>query len=492
MTRMTVPIDREHGWRGALAFAGALEDLAPYVLTDDALQAARAWAEHVGCGEEYKFCLSRTAETRAGACVALFVWNGAPGGELHRAWLAPSFGLPLCWDGVQPDPYIPPGLRRLEKHIVKLFAPAAGRNESDQPVHLRLAVKPSAWKYFLEESGVKVEDLECESAFAPLAAAFILRHFGGKLNAEVYATGTRGEPDSAAICPVRDIPNKIALVERLGGKELFVPYGAESSTVGGVAVSQLEKGHYSPVRAESERVREALTPLLGRLAVQPPPEASLDDHIQFLEAMTDWSSDMERSRYYRTSILPIEVRDIHNRFVEDHHKPVDSLVAVVEIQKPEVCDILIRAMDIDPAKCLLFVSGEGQLQGALAEAQVVRMKGCPKFEELAELFRRSVYEWLADKNNDWAERTAFDVTSGTKLMSLAMVRTAEEFHARICCLESPNYLKRCRLPVGDKSIVLLPTLGTPCRRALSGSGGPGIDIDPQMHTGDGNDFRFDI
>lgn len=454
-----------------------LNNLAPYVMSADALSQAGQWAEHLGCADEYSDLLSPTANRQLGACVALFVCNKPFTGK-HARFFADSFGLPLIWVDEHEDSNLPAGIRALEKIIIGLFSPRA-KSDSDRNLgaapRLTLAVDHAYWQRFIEATGLHPDKFACESAFVPLAAAFIQKLSGGMVDWKVYATGAYSTPKSAnesaggdgsAICAVNDIGRKRQLVARLGGKAFFVPAEnlehltpEQKSATGGLEICSLDRSICSPDVSETNRVRNALLPLLRRLSIPPDAHAPLQEHERYIEEITSWADNTTQSEYYREKILPIEVRLLTEKYKQQAPTPrVYALVAVVEASKPNVCEILVRSMELDATKCLLFVFGHDALPPVLDDAQQVRLPEKMPFDMLTKQIGDAVKHWWPPGESVAADRVAFDVTAGTKIMTLAMIRVAAQFRAKICYLESPKFLEKCKLPIGEKSILLLDAL----------------------------------
>jgi hypothetical protein len=444
----------------ALEEVRQLGRLAPYVLSDHALNEARKWAAHVGCADAYAPFLNVGADAHPGSCMALFTCRG----EMKNQLFAKSFGLPLRWVQGEPDFNVPRGLRNLEECIIGLFGNLAEKNSTskgDGRWHLELAVEATGWKYFINETGLVPDELSCHSAFVPLAAAFILRAVGGRPNPKIFATGCYGTATGPCIGEVEGIDKKKQIAARLGGEEIFVPpqnFPGHQSTSDVIKISALAAPPYSPVASEGDRVRQALKPLLQRLAVPPSPMDSLEEHVAHLKAMDAWADEKEATDYYRKNIMPREIAQIRASFQSQHpERPVKYLAAVVEPKRPDVCEMLVGALGIAPENCLLFVSGGTIRDGLLAKARSITVDARHDYDELAAIFRESIKKWQIPGGVDWPRQVIFDATAGTKIMTLAMARTAEEFGATVCYLDTLKRVEnRSRLPVGEKVIKLIP------------------------------------
>jgi hypothetical protein len=387
----------------AVELVAALGGLARWWLCDAAL--ARA-------AEEYPQLAPRLEDgpclpTAPGSCWVVYA-NQDP-----SAWplLRPAFLLPLRWSEGQPH----------SSQLPRPLADLAGR------VARSLGL-PTWGLHLSEQDGIDRLDLvgvafDSESGWAPLAGGLILAGEGARPRPEVWATGRWDR--WGGVAAVGGLEAKLRLAAAWGVREFFVPAeqaGAAAQVLGGQAcrVSPLASGLRSP--------REALRDYLASLDA-PPDEAAP------LAARRDYylrqPPHLPRTQgYYATHLLPEVAGRLRAQARAWAAWSPTHLVTVVS-GSPEL--VLLGARAVGARRCLLlhtaeFAAEAERLAALLGGGGVEAVPGLfadddgmlPTMRGLVGAFAAGV----ADGD------LVFDLTPGTKLMTLTLERVARQDRPR--------------------------------------------------------------
>jgi hypothetical protein len=335
-----------------------------------------------------------------GACWAIFT-DGAPGPSLLR----PAFLLPLRWAAdADHSPRLPRGLRDLAERAVTALRPA-GR------FGLRLDDP-------LERDGIDLSaaGLDCASAWAAVAGGLVLLAEGGEPDRGVWATGA--PTAEGGVGPVGDLARKLALAGACGARRVFVPetqVEEARAAAGGPGVA--------PLRAGAD-VRRGLAAYLAELDAPPP----RDETAAGRERRADYylrlaGRDAGRAdAYYRADLLASIVARCRAQ-AADLACPAAPRLVTVASDSPEL--VLLAVEALRPRRCLvLHTADEGGRTRRDAVLQLLAGNGVGCVPEPAPFDDGDALPAELSAATaafvGAAADVVFDLTPGSKLMSLAL------------------------------------------------------------------------
>ena len=277
-----------------------------------------------------------------------------------------------------------------------------------------------------------------ESAGASLAAGLLLRTYGGFPDNSVWATGVLAPGGGVGAVDDDGLAEKAALARDWNATKLFVPPGQARAA----ARPGLEVVEFSRETSPWGALREYLVQL--RL---PPGK---DDHtpeglqmrkLHHLYLLQAGRGDLARS-FYRENLFPSIIRRCRHWLDEQEWANRPRFLVSIASDNPEL--VALTAAVLQPEKCLVFWTKdkERHLEAAmeLLEQHAKSVQPIPvEFEnnlEMGAFFTKAVErEFLGAKSDD----LAFDLTPGSKLMSLTLSYTVAPAHSWLVYLRHEFY-----------------------------------------------------
>ncbi len=336
--------------------------------------------------------------------------------------LSPGFILPFVWrESTQDSDRLPPGIRGVARSVADLLGVA------NYGLHL-----PDIF------DRIDLSDLTitAESIWVSLASGLLVTSRQGRSRPDVFATGSwvcdRSGSGCAGLVAVRGIVEKTGRIMELckganGSAEkaiFFVPRENAAE------VRELSRGCLDvrelPVGEPDWEI--VLQEIMQELFVQPGKEVDLDRRIEYANSFWMRRDTPRRCGYYLESI----VADLSERIAVGLSARCSIDRFVVMISKRYELSVLMAS--IVAAKRVMFIHTNetachvGTVRQFFPEGRFHLMA-----ENGEENLVRTVSEFL-EEAGDGAAR-AVDITSGTKVMALAIVVAAEQARARVLYLD---------------------------------------------------------
>lgn len=366
-------------------------------------------------GAEWLTVRPRLPDT-SGSCWVLFALEN-PG---QFPLLRPAFLLPLVWKPASAhSPQLPRGLQALAAEVI---GDLRGRSRhTDGHWGLRLADSDGIDQ--LDLSGL---DFACDSGKATLVGGLIGAVDGGRPDPQVWATGGWGSGRDPTA--VGGLQAKLQLARQWNVRELFVPkpIAPEAQAWCAQHRSALKIGSLDLGAAS---IDDALKDYLASLDIQPPLDAEA-----ISEELRDWYlRQWERRRaralaFYREQLLPRISRHCRGRIQQECRRrpgktPSLELTHLVTIasDNPELIPLVADALQVQ--HCLILYTADKQTLMEAAKTALDQLGYSSEetqFEadgDLSRQFGQAVSCFAAGTSR---ERVVFDLTPGTKLMSLTL------------------------------------------------------------------------
>ncbi len=266
----------------------------------------------------------------------------------------------------------------------------------------------------LEELGLQTS---WESAFAPLAAGLILAIQGGTPDRHVWASAADNR--TGGLDGVGALQAKLAAAKRFGVQQLFLSVSdkpnlecvvsADLGSESGLTIRFLED-------RKARSVEDLLVDYLVALNWEPPlTQGITPEYAEWYRRHCNWSAD-ERSNeiVYRNKLLEL-VACRCRTLALPHADNIEVLVAVAD--NPSLVALLL--LYLQPQRCILLHTRD-RLARARETEDLVRNKGYQGVIEILPITTQDWSELQTKLATLKSERLVFDLTGGTKLMSLAL------------------------------------------------------------------------
>lgn len=398
--------------------AAALRGLAPWWLQDEVCELAAREEPWQSQGASWLTARPRLPDT-SGSCWVLFASEDRERFPL----LHPAFLLPLVW---KPDsahsPHLPQGLQRLAEEVVDELQRRS--RHADRRWGLCLADSDGIDR--LDLSGLSEDAFSCDSGKASLAAGLICAVEGSRPDPRVWATGTWGAGRDSN--DVGGLPAKLELARQWQVREMFVPKPMMEKAKARCAQhgNDLEIG---ALDLSAETIDEKLAGYLASLDVQPPlgEEGIAEEARNWY--LRQWNRRRDRAlAFYREQLLPRISRQCRERIRQkcggqSGKSPSLALTHLVTIasDNPELIPLAAAALEV--RHCLILYTADKQDKMEAAKMELERLGRCAKempFEANGDLSRQFGEAVSCFTAGTTPEHVAFDLTPGTKLMSLTL------------------------------------------------------------------------
>lgn len=376
---------------------------------------ARWWLHHDvleracsgGAGAVYRERLTTPPRlpARNGACWVVFAQSSPDVYPLLR----PAFALPLQWVDELCPQHLPKGLQEVAESVRSELQP------SDE-WSLRLALGGRVGNYDL--SGLS-EDFGFESAWAPLAGALLGAECGGHSNPEAWASGAWKRFDG--VQSVGQVKEKVALASRHGASLFFLP---EDQVTQEEKTEAARQGiELCKLTQRTSDVREALREYTKLSHIEPDEKASLDDKWNWYYSLDEEAAD----EFLRKQLLTSIVNRTRAQFKKDNEDaPLPTIGRLITICGDNITLSLISVGILRPDRCLLLHSQDKQgmadntkkaIRQYVKEIECVESLPFETDHNLALEVASAVHAFV---DGVAPEEVAFDVTPGTKLMTVAL------------------------------------------------------------------------
>lgn len=349
--------------------------------------------------------------------------------------------LPLRWHrGAAHDPRLPVVLIELATGIVER---AADLLERDADLWgLRLP----------DDLDLDLSDFpfSAESAGAVLMGGLIVAASRARLSPSVWGTGRWSESDD--IVPVSNIVEKVELAVRNPRiLKLFVPHE-------NLDEARRAAEHYQSVASSVEicefgergaSVYARFGNWLAAHDVPPEPDAPIEVRSKYCVRWRRWN-ESKADDYYNSHLLDDIIARCRDKIPGEFADVQPRLLVSVVSNSPELIDIGVGIWR--PDCCILLYTTSPDMSGALEKARASIRKRRPGIhvealeirdgDDVAQLARQ-VRAKVADPASGSGD-VVYDVTPGTKLMSLALFRAARDDD--LICYLSSRMVERRAVP----------------------------------------------
>lgn len=274
--------------------------------------------------------------TQSGACWILTVNPDSRTYEL----LEPAFLFPLIWVGNRShDARLPPSLRAIAQEVQRTLAVDPLVAESDWGLQIHFESEPwndnadNAEMDYPDFSELAADRFDFRSGWAPLAAGLLSAARGVAANPAVWATGCWD--GTAGVTEVGGLEQKLQLADTY--------FSAHETAGRATPFFMVPSANLIEANRFAARANSKLTPVafpagqlepplafsghLALLRVQPPDNASVEDHVAYYKSVL--SDDRELAeQYYQRVLYPMVVRQCQQRMGPIEPMPT-HLVTVV-------------------------------------------------------------------------------------------------------------------------------------------------------------------
>jgi hypothetical protein len=392
--------------REAAELADALGPAALWILNEEAIRRL---------AEEAPWCVSAPPpelSPEAGCCGIVYA------AEKEFPLLENAFVLPVQWcEGPAADRFLPERLRDLAARVVRHLHPKR------------------AWSLHrfspFDEIDLSPLDgmLQHESGWVSLAGGLHIADRGGKPRPKVWATGC-WDGDGGIVEP-GGIEVKLALARKRGVEEFFVPEElAPRLPQERPRIGRLRTGLLSPA--------DALQDYLAALDAPPGPNAERDLRIEYY--LRQREGHPKTREYYRENLLPEVVRERRRQMEKEEPGWSPTHLVTVVSGSPELIHLAVRVLQAEQCLLLYIESENGdeinnrmrntaldlaaELNGAKDLKIKAECKAFPENERMAEVMWQHITSFAGGTPDG---RLVFDVTPGSKLMTLALEYLARTF-----------------------------------------------------------------
>jgi len=422
-----------------------LKELARWWLREGVLQKAREYGKRLFKGQVSfeTWEPARRVPQESGCCWIPTV-NCNPE---QLALIRPAFVFPCRWlPGSQHDARSPKSLRRVADAVAEQL-----RKENAIPgdQHWRLVVWPEDLLAGLDLSEA---DWEFDSAWVPLAAGLLLARWEGRPKHAIWASGS-WRP-KAGISPVRGLLKKLQAAASFGVQEFFVPQQNVDELAGHQAARSVS---IKALPADKQTLRDSLRAYLEALEIPPDEHDSPKRRAEYFLRI----NDDRRAREYYKQMIYSEVCSRGAEKVQQQTGQHRLTHLVTIVSKGYYLPELIAGV-VGASHCLLLFNAEMAREAEQVEQRVPKMVkevcGClPKLERqefsgsdreaLLQDFREKIQDFLAGSS---PENLVVDLTSGQRLMNLALYDAAPPGCWVMCCQTEMDRAVRRPVPFEEK------------------------------------------
>ena len=382
---------------------GKLGALARWWLHDDVLEAAAS-----GRDDDQRRWLLATPSlpTAKGSCWIAIAQR--PGGAYPYPWLRPAFALPLQWVPGPGGSALPPALRMIVADVLATLGLVG-----EWSAHI--ALNDSGREYDL--SGL-IEDLDFASGWAPLAGGLMAACAGGLPDTAVWASGVW--KNGAGIDGVAELEAKLELAKRHDAQQFFLPESQIREVSDHASRLNIELG---ALTQGERKAHDALREYAKTFRMEPDEGAPLDDQWAWYDALDEKPAD----EFLRKRLLPSIVKDVRDCYQQEEGAELPVIRRFVTISN-NITLGLISVGILKPEQCLLLHSKNDVQKRIADETRREIRKRVPSVEVVKTLpfdndlnLAPEVASAVAEFTRGIpAEQVGFDITPGTKLMTLSL------------------------------------------------------------------------
>ena len=381
-----------------------------------------------------------------GACWVVFATNDPDRVPLLRR----AFVLPLVWSDREKthSPQLPQGLAAMADRVLRTLA-----EEGHVPVD-----GPQWTLQFAPGSGLRRCDLsnlllEYESGWVSLAAGLMLAIEGGVPDRTVWASAVWHEGGGLHGVAAETLSEKLNLAAEFGAREFFV---SEST-----ARTIRDQGREWPfqIRALPEGVaapRQALLDYFNSLDVPPRETDPFERRKQYFLRSRETSHALA---YYDRCLLRTVSENVHRKIVIRFPNWSATHFVTIVSGRPQLVRVGVEA--ISPQQCLLlYTPEENHIQQELPKvSRMLQDRGVNvtpfEFSNTADMHSSFEQAITAFARGVAPERLVFDLTPGSKLMTLTLAAVAPVGSYLYCLWHRTEKENRTNLPIPGEEIPIL-------------------------------------
>ncbi len=410
----------------AYEVAESLKNLSVWWLRPEVLQKAANHARAIGLHNlAQRWEREPQLPQEQGACWIALV-NKAP---QDIGLLRPAYVLPLGWARLPAhDARLPSGLLRLADEVREEL-----ENLDEVSPDWTLHAAPKSLLRGLDLSSL---DGSWDSAFAPLAAGLLLAAWEGMPDPTLWASGAWQRHQG--IRPVEGLEEKLALAADFKAKQFFVPE-EQSKALDNWAKERKLQVEISPLHQNETDLRNKtdLRKALGQYFESLELPIGKGPHLQKQRAdhFLRIRNKDRANKFYKQHILPEVIERIHKQLASQQllgkrvitivSDSFDTIKQVATAMRAKAC-LLLHDKDMeDKAK-----KQKQELEGNLKNCDVVThlIEG-NEHEDLRRAFLNAVNQFASDQR---PEELVFDLTSGMRIMNLALYDSVPQNSYLIC------------------------------------------------------------
>jgi hypothetical protein len=271
------------------------------------------------------------------------------------------------------------------------------------------------------------EFLQHESGWAPLAGGLYILKDGGKPRPDVWATGN-WDGDGGVI-RVGNLEVKLELARQWGAKEIFVPESQADHVADQIQPGKLKSGLQNP--------RDALADYLAALDAPPSPNEPQKNRVEYYFRLP--AGHRKVTDYYRSNLLREIVDECRHQVEEEFSGWQPTHLITIVSHNPEL--IFLGGGALKVKNCLLLYTEDKENNGSKDGRMGQLAKECARYLK-TEMNIESTFGTFRDDETMPAKirqhvenfvqgvahfNLAFDVTPGTKLMTLVLENLARRF-----------------------------------------------------------------
>jgi hypothetical protein len=417
-----------------------LKQLSPWWLTPEAIAMAKSLDDPVITG----MLAEATLLDEPGSCWVILKF-GKPMTLLRSAVL-----LPCVWrKGEQTFSHFPTKLKDLSDSVIEEVRKAklSGQNVSS------FGLQPD--RRLKLQSNVLDDDLfsTFESGWLSLVGGLVSAMLNVDVDTSVWASSawdaSRGGSEVAGLS------EKIGLATDYGAKSFAVAAANELEAKQIVAGNSGSLSILTLARHESEDLSTTLRPYLSKYLLQPDPPILADgdidqyafgkckDYYLVLGAYTELAT-----RFYKTHLLPSLSIQLRKNLVAKYGKIEASHYVGIVSKSPEL--VVLGVLATRAKKCLLLHDGSRghELNFCRGELSKHLEKGCILVGLFESDVLKSIGKLVTDFLNDAVDpkKVVIDLKPGTKKMTFALIRAAQDGNRMLCLEEQQSQFDRRAIP----------------------------------------------
>jgi hypothetical protein len=321
------------------------------------------------------------------------------------------------------------------------------------------ALKPHWGLHLSDVDGIDRIDLSrirftWSSGFVSLLGGLILANNDGRPDPKTWATGAF---QGGAICRVDGVEAKVRLAAEWGASALYLPSDgiAEVASRHGLRLGKLDSSATNPIQAMAEYLQD--------LQVPPGRQEARESRAAYYLRI---QNRQRAEEYFRSACLDDISADCHGQLLK--LLPDRDYASLVTILDGSSSVALLAVRSVQPKRCLALYTVESDAQRTSFSEQWRSLghRTDPHFglidqNNLPETIRRHVHDFRRNSKG----KLVFDLTPGTKLMSLTLAAAADRPGDTLIYIGHQQATSKRAIPFTQQIIVVSP--GPGARRTAS-------------------------